>query len=121
MRSPLGLLGWFAAAMLLVGTAQAQTKTVTPQPTPVAPFQKVQVGDFAYQVDPYYPGVLTLTKRVEELSGPSVVSSTVTFQPFLRVGDQMTAQPAFDTHDSDLISGLKVGSSLICAPQEAQP
>jgi hypothetical protein len=118
---PALILGWFCTAMLLWGTAQAQTKTPTPAPTPVAPFQKVEVGDFAFQVDPYYPGVLYLTKRVEELSGPSVVSSTVTFQPFLRQDDQMVAGQAYTTHDSALISGVKVGSALICVPQEAQP
>src|SRR5215470_682456 len=111
MRSPFAtpalLLGWFCTAMLLIGTAQAQTKTVTPSPTAETPFQKVQVGDFAFQVDPYYPGVMFLTKRVEELSGPGVVSTTVSFQPFARVGDDMTAGQAFDTHDSALISGMK--------------
>jgi hypothetical protein len=121
MRSSLGLAGWAVAAMLLVGVAQAQTKTPTPEPTPVAPFQTVQVGDFAYKVDPYYPGILYLTRRVEELSGPSVVSSTLTFQPFLRVGDAMTAGESYETHDSELLKDVRVGSALICVPQVAQP
>lgn len=116
-----GALGYLIAIAIAMGAVGAQAQTTTPSPTPVAPFQKVQVGDFAYQVDPYYPGVLVLTKRVEELAGPTVVSSSVTFQPFTRQADQMVAGTAFTTHDSALIAGIKVGSALICAPQEAQP
>jgi hypothetical protein len=113
--------GMIVLNLILIGVAvgEAQTKTPVPQPTPVpeTPFQKVQVGDFQYSVDPFFPATLTLTKRVEELSSSNVVSSTVTFQPFFRIGTDMTAQEAFVTHDSEILKGMQVGQSLTCAPQ----
>lgn len=119
MKWTLPLVAFAIFTQLLL--AEAQTKTPTPAPTPVpnTPFQDVAVGDFLFKVDPYFPCVLYLTRRVEELSGPQVVSTSLTFQGFHRDGENMVADPVFTTHESDITKDLRVGSTMTCQPQVA--
>lgn len=122
-----GFLGFLTGSLLTLGlvvgglgvAAQGPTPTPTLPPASDAPFQTVRVDSFAYSVDPFYPAVFYITRRVVELEGEGVISAEVTFQPFVRDGEQMTAGTPFTTHESQITREAEVGQAWILIPQTA--
>lgn len=103
------------ATLLVGGAAVAQTAT----PDAESPFQIVRVESFEYSLDPFFVCVVVLTSRHERLSQDQGVVTTLTFQPFVRSGDQMIALDPFTTFESAITEDAFVGQSFVCAPQVA--
>jgi hypothetical protein len=118
----------FVGLLLLLSTllsgAYAQEPTATPSPTPAptpvdALFQTVVVDQHKFQVDSFYVCQFFLIARVSKLGSSeneTAVVTTLTWQPFLRSGNQMIAGATFVSYEDDLTVSVPVGGTLACKP-----
>jgi hypothetical protein len=92
-------------------------------PTPAAeelPFQEILVDGYRYGVDPYFPCVAYIKRRVTELDPERGPVTTITMLLFIRdAAGQMQPTEPYDTPETDLTATAEVGQAWTCGPQEA--
>ncbi len=119
------------ALVLLLGSPQsagvpfslAAVSAQETTPTPAAdelPFQEVLVDGYRYRVDPYFPCVAYIKRRVTELDPERGPVTTITMLLFIRdaAGQMQPAEP-YDTTETELTATADVGQAWTCGPQEA--
>ena len=123
-RRVLGLRPIQAAVALVLllavsGAIGAGAQTTTPTPTE-SPFQTVRVDSFAYGVDPYFPCVAFITRRLTELDPERGPVTTITMLLFIRdaAGQRQPTEP-YDTPETELTATAAVGQAWTCGPQDA--